>query len=200
VAQHPHAPADLLERLAGHRDPAVRMAVARNSHTPLATLQRLAGNDLDVARSVLIYNPSTPLAVLEQLLEGADSLQLHAIVHHQNVAHVPKRQLYARLCDRMEQRYPGQVTLVRLALLSGDLLSSDGYWGGARSVHWIERYVLARNPLAPLDVLEALSHDGIVYVRAAAREYLAARRQAGLPGAALQSIGDIVQQLGASSV
>jgi hypothetical protein len=43
------------------------------------------------------------------------------------------------------------------------------------SNQWIERYVLAHNPSAPLDVLEALSHDGIVYVRAAARENLAAR-------------------------
>ena len=60
VASNRHAPADLLETLAGDRDPAVRAEVARNETTPVGLLQRLAGDADARVRCWAVLNPGLP--------------------------------------------------------------------------------------------------------------------------------------------
>jgi hypothetical protein len=46
----------------------------------------------------------------------------------------------------------------------------------ANSPNWEERYLVARHPQIAESVLDALSHDGICYVRAAANDALQRRK------------------------
>jgi hypothetical protein len=72
VASNRHAPADLLETLAGDRDPAVRAEVARNETTPVGLLQRLAGDADARVRCWAVLNPGLPDADVARLAEDRD--------------------------------------------------------------------------------------------------------------------------------
>ena len=65
-----------------------------------------------------------------------------------------------------------------LAFLNPDA-PVDALARAQRASDWAERAAIAMHPNTPTDVLSRLSEDGNSYVRALAREGLAARTQAG---------------------
>jgi hypothetical protein len=100
---------------------------------------------------------------------------MRVIAAHPAVTPERRGQLYARLCAEELRQFRCAPTMVRLAALASDVLPAATYGAGASSRHWVDRFVIASNPTSPLAVVAELAHDGIIYVRAAARANLAAR-------------------------
>lgn len=60
LAEHPEAPAEMLEYFAGHPYAAVRENVARHPRTPEAVLRRMAEESREPLWFLVACNPSTP--------------------------------------------------------------------------------------------------------------------------------------------
>lgn len=69
IAEHPHAPGEMLERLANHSYNAVRESVARHPNTPVEVLNKLAGDPSEPLWFLVACNPSTPAELRERLRE-----------------------------------------------------------------------------------------------------------------------------------
>jgi hypothetical protein len=175
AATHPQLPHALLERLAQDDDVLVRQAVARRVDLSPAVLRCLAGDADAGVRETLARNPHTPYTTVRRLWDKADVEQLPAIARHPSVTPARRTQLYTRLLLSFLRDTGRSSSLRRLAALASDLLDAQMYEWGAASPHWTERYVVACNPTTPLATVRALTHDGIIYVRAAARAQLSSR-------------------------
>lgn len=184
VARHPRVPPEVLIHLSRDPQPAVRAAVAEHPALPPHERRRMELDADPDVRAHLARNPEVPFTTLKRLWIHTAEEHLHEIAAHPAVTPERRGQLYTRLCADQLRQFRGAPTMVRLAALASDLLPVASYEAGAGSRHWLDRYVVASNPSAPLSVLEALAHDGIVYVRAAARANLAARSQSLAPAAA----------------
>ncbi len=174
VARHPRTSMALLAALATDGDPAVRAAVTE--HPRLApAVRRTLERDLDrTVRARLAHNPHAPYSTLKRLwthacvTRGCDD-QIRAIARHPALTPARRGQFYAHLFASHLRRLHESPTLVRLAAFAAEGLPAEIYEAGGASRSWLERYVVAANPAAPLAVVQALAHDGIRYVRAAAR-------------------------------
>jgi hypothetical protein len=174
VARHPRTSPAMLARLARDGEPAVRAAVAE--HPRLAPhVRRQLELDLDrTVRAHVAQNPQAPFLTVKRLWAPAAGEQLRLLARHPAVTPVRRGQLYARLFAAHLRHLKSAPSLVRLAALASAILPAEVYEVGGASPQWLDRYVVASNPAAPLPVVRALSRDGIVYVRAAARANLAA--------------------------
>ena len=194
LASNPAAPTDALDTLAHIADAETQALVAQHAQTTPPTLVWLCAHahanaqmSLNLAR-----NPATPDDALEQLAETSDYAVALALIARLNLPPTGRDHFYRRLLryNLQSQRPPfadaqyrsarGSASpetnrLLCLVALASPLLAEEDYAHGVVSPLWSERYVLARNPAAPRALVEALTHDGHRYVRAAARLNLAAR-------------------------
>jgi hypothetical protein len=185
VARHPRTSAALLAALATDGDPAVREAVA--GHPRLAPdLRRALERERDyTVRAHLALNPHTPYGTLKRLwthacvTQGCDD-QIRAIARHPALTAARRGQFYGQLFAGHLRRLRESPSLVRLAAFASEGLPANAYEAGAASRYWLDRYVVAANPAAPSAIVQALAHDGIVYVRAVARANLAAHVRSGI--------------------
>jgi hypothetical protein len=67
LAEHAHAPAEVLAQLASHPYQAVRENVARHPATPAETLTRLAEHESEPLWFLVACNPATPVELRERL-------------------------------------------------------------------------------------------------------------------------------------
>lgn len=170
IAQDPQTPPHILAALADHRDPQLRVDVAKNSATPDAVLQELAQN----------YRRYVALAALlhmQAAMPDDDAIQQQI-----------QDQLYwmARLASgdiRMLLRQY-HIDVPRNMVLGGDINGLDWLVAVASATTaeplltpaylstwygWRTRVALARNPATPPELRAELLRDGNRYVRAAAR-------------------------------
>ena len=194
LASNPAAPIEALDALARIPDAVTQALVAKHAHTTPATLVWLCANARENAQMSLnlARNPATPDDALEQLAETSDYAVALALIARLNLLPARRDHFYRRILryNLHSQRPPfapdwagtasaqgAQETnrLLCLVALASPLLAEADYARGLVSPLWSERYVLARNPAAPRALVEALTHDGHRYVRAAARMNLAAR-------------------------
>jgi len=188
VARHPRTSAALLAALATDGDPAVREAVAE--HPRLAPdLRRTLERERDhTVRAHLALNPHAPYGTLKRLwthacvTQGCDD-QIRAIARHPALTAARRGQFYGQLFAGHLRRLRESPSLVRLAAFASEGLPANIYEAGATSRYWLDRYVVAANPAAPSAIVQALAHDGIIYVRAVARANRAAHARAGIPDA-----------------
>lgn len=183
-------PAEFLVRLASHSDLKVREKVAQNQNTPVSALEMLAKDDavevrLSVAgrrelssatvetlvsdrdfqvRQRAAFNPNLSLAAIERILcssRAFEFLQWHPQCLWLNPEIVPQIvDFYAR----------SQSQLARLIALSQSQVSEEMLAEKSLSIRWLDRLAVARNARTPVSVLQRLTEDANVLVRAAARD------------------------------
>ncbi len=73
IVQNPHAPPEILDRLASHASVMVRQAVARHPNTSPQTLRTLSRATERETRVAVARNAQTPFDVLQQLASDANS-------------------------------------------------------------------------------------------------------------------------------
>ena len=204
LARHFDAPADHLNLGYYESFGAVRLALASNPGTPPNILERMAITapqdklTCSELRLRLARNPSTPLHVLEHLCDDYRSTSpdiAHAVVHHPRVGGKRRSAIYRRYFesvfayDESDSTTWLEYPALRLLALASAHLTPDVYQCGAESRVWIERYIVARNPVTPHQIVESLTHDGHAIVRSCARTALAQRE-------ALQAEQSTTQQTG----
>jgi hypothetical protein len=188
----------VLQILADDSDPGVRARVARNPNTPIELLPTFEQDDSQFVRAALAENPMTPDELLEKLASdyswSAVPIRL-AVVRHPNTPPSVLHQLVSDDSTLLRQevaRLPGlsadarrrlQQRALTHAFYSNDLFlhciamsyvqtHPQQLVKGAHSPFWQARYALANNPSIPAAALNTLTHDGNVFVRAAAKQQL----------------------------
>lgn len=73
IVEHPHAPAQVLARLASHPYDAVRENIARHAHADAPTLEKLASDPQSELWLLVSCNEATPLELRERLRARFDS-------------------------------------------------------------------------------------------------------------------------------
>ncbi|GCE07874.1 hypothetical protein [Dictyobacter aurantiacus] len=180
LARNPRLSPDQLTQLAAQGDLRVRTAVAAHKRTPPEVLRELALADRRNIWYALAANPHTPLDVLEHALFTSDlELRLRLFTHPTMVRN-QRRPFFTLLAGKLQQlivtnnlpdwlrRVVFQYYTALPAILLEPLASSP---------YWEERYLVARHSHTSEVLLHKLAHDGICYVRAAARDALTGRRQ-----------------------
>lgn len=204
LASNPATPIETLDLLARLPGLEIATLVARNPHTTPATLAQLCvrahesntkplySPGAESLSWALAHNPATPDKALDDLAETGHAGIVVALVRRMSDQPERRDRIYRRLLRyHLKLRRPpfepgtsgpGQPTVssatnrfLSLVAMASPLLDKADYVQGVVSPLWSERYVLALNPAAPRAVVEALTHDGHRYVRAAARANLAAR-------------------------
>jgi hypothetical protein len=154
----------------------LRAAVAAHKHTPVEILRKLAGHtDLAIRRSLAV-NPHTPLDVLQQLLATDDAELLIRIAHHSAVIGSQRRILVDLLMQKISQS-PVWSGAPAWFIYQHTELPQVHLSGMLNATSWRDRYVVARHPKATQEMLTALARDGNRFVRAAARTALIKRAQ-----------------------
>ncbi|MFL5805175.1 MAG: HEAT repeat domain-containing protein [Roseiflexaceae bacterium] len=144
VAENPNATARILDVLAqdySWSNEPVRLAVVRHPNISTDTIERLASDRSACVRQAVLAHPDAPTQARERILVAA--------LEHCQMLSEPIYQTIA---------------------LGHPLTPAAKLMAGVRSLEWMERYALARNPAAPDEALVALAQDGNRLVRAAARE------------------------------
>lgn len=180
IARHPQAAPELLAQLAQQDDVRVRAAVAAHKHTPVEVLRTLAQENTREIWYGLVANPHAPLDILERALATPYSELCYRLMNHPTIVREQRRPLLALLVSKIQpliaaDRLPDwlrKVVLQYYTALPASLIEQF-----ASSPHWEERYLAARHPRMAESVLNALAHDGICYVHAAAHDALQQRQQ-----------------------
>ncbi len=179
LAHHPQLPPELLAQLARQGDTRTRLAVAAHSRTPAETLAQLAQENTHAIWLALTGNPGTPLNVLEMALPTASAEMLCRLVQHPAMRRAKCRPLLTRLAARLQEliaanRLPAwlrQAFLQYTNALPAEIVACF-----AASPYWQERYLVARRPHLPEELLTVLANDGICHVQTAARQALERRQ------------------------
>jgi predicted DNA-binding WGR domain protein/3-methyladenine DNA glycosylase AlkC len=130
VAKNPNTPAAMLEALARDTSRYVRMGVAENPNTPIALLDALARDTDDGPRSSVATNPNTPVAILEALAGDTWWYVRSSVAKNPSTPPALREALFDVLQALLEDR------------------SNSGV-----------RSEVARNPYAPIVMLEKLARD-----------------------------------------
>jgi hypothetical protein len=172
AARSPAMPLDLLAWLAEDESRIVRRAVAENPNATTRILDVLIQDyswSNEPVRLAVVRHPHVSTGILEQLAGDRSARVRHAVLAHPNApAQTRERILLAALehCQMLSE--PAYQTIA----LAHPLTPAAKLLAGVRSLEWIERYAIARNPAAPDEALVALTQDGNRLVRAAARAAL----------------------------
>ncbi len=181
LARHPRISPEMLATLARRDDLSTWIAVAAHMRTPVEILTELASKDVRAIWDALANNPCTPLSVLEPVLATPSIDLFYRLVNHPAMRQAKHRPLHRLLATQIQSLIainclPGW--LRRTFLQYRNALPVEIIAPFAASPHWQERYVLARRPHLPEDLLQKLAQDGICHVQAAARKALAQRQHA----------------------
>jgi hypothetical protein len=170
AARSPTMPLDLLAWLAEDESRIVRRAVAENPNATakiLAVLMQDYSWSNEPVRLAVVGHPNVSAGMLEQLAGDRSARVRQAVLAHTHApAQVRERILLAALehCQMLSE--PAYQTIA----LAHPLTPPAKLIAGTRSLEWIERYAIARNPAAPDEALATLAQDGNRLVRAAARD------------------------------
>lgn len=134
-------PANILDRLASHHYPSVRMEVAAHPNTMVSTLEKLVNDSYVPTLRLLAQNPNTPPDVLEKLANNPDLTTRLSIVRHPNT---PARVLAQIVEDA--QRSGNEPNRTKDTLKSA-------IFGDAYDL----LKAIAANPRTPVDALEILA-------------------------------------------
>jgi hypothetical protein len=200
LAGNPATPAEALDLLARIPNKETQALVAHHPHTTPATLAWLCANVRgNAAMSLnLARNPATSNQALEDLAETDALAVTQALIAQVNLTPTGCDRFYRRLLRyhlrsqgppfapesygaSKPQVAPDTNRFLCLVAMASPLLEEADYAHGVVSPVWSERYMLALNPVAPRALVEALTHDGNRYVRAAARMSLATRDRTSQP-------------------
>jgi hypothetical protein len=170
LAGNPALPSEAQGRLVEDLDELTAVALARNPATALSLLARLGERG--------IPSPETERERRSHHLQRRpspytpDYTLFFAVVSHPAMNAATRHTLYARLLDQRID-YPGIGHWWLFALL-WDPATFAPKKQNRVMMSWIDRYAVAFKSNTPKRMLEQLSHDGNRYVRAAARDTLAA--------------------------
>lgn len=173
LARNPRTTPATLIWLAGHPNPAVRRIVSANPALPLEAQGKLAEKRDRETHLALAGNPATSLSILARLgTTKADDDLLLATVWHPLMNAATRQSIYASYF-MLQSMGTDAEKLRQLALVAGILLPSNPR--GYDSPDWLDRIEIAQQMKVPKGTLVRLSQDGNRFVRAAARESLAAQ-------------------------
>ena len=188
IASNPNCPIDLLENLAKDENQAkdVYIAIVNNPATPKniikSTIEKfdlicrhLAANPntpIEILRSIdkrdaivccsLVENPNITVDILEELANTQDSYVLSKILQNPKVTYKIKKTIFNRLL-RWDRSHFTRLIVFFSTNADPSLLSRN-----YNSSYWLERYAIAQNINTPKKILEKLTKDANVIVRAAA--------------------------------
>jgi hypothetical protein len=179
IAHHPQVAPALLAQLAQQGDVRVRAAVAAHKRTPVEVLRTLAQENTREIWYGLVANPHAPLDILERALATPYSELCYRLVNHPTIVREQRRPLVTLLARKIQSliaanRLPDW--LRRVVFQYYTALPASIVEMFANSLYWEERYLAARHPHMAESVLNALAHDGICYVQAAAHDALQRRQ------------------------
>jgi hypothetical protein len=179
IARHPQTTPEMLAQLAQQGNVRVRAAVAAHKHTPAEVLFTLAKENVREIWYGLTANPHTPLAILEQVLATPYTELWYRLVNHPTIVREQRRPLLTLLTRKIQplvttSSLPDWLRKVVFQYYTS--LPATMIELFANSPYWEERYLAARHPHMTEPVLDALAHDGICYVRAAAQDMLQHRQ------------------------
>lgn len=86
VARMPHAPVDVLDKLARSRVLKVKLGVATNHNSSLETLRYLAQSKTNSVRWYVTMNPNTSKDVLDRLAHDKDTHVRKSVATHENTS------------------------------------------------------------------------------------------------------------------
>jgi hypothetical protein len=181
LARHPKLPPELLAQLARQGDTCTRLAVAAHSRTPVETLEQLAQENTYAIWCALTSNPNTPLSVLEMALPTSSAELLCRLIQHPAMKRAKHQPLLKPLAAWLQELIAGNRLpnwLRRAFLQYASALPLEILACFAASPYWQERYLVARRPHVPEELLTTLANDGICHVQTAARQALARRQKA----------------------
>jgi hypothetical protein len=170
AARSPAMPLDLLAWLAEDESRAVRRAVAENPNTTTKILAVLAQDyswSNEPVRLAVVQHPNVSASLLEQLASDRSARVRQAVLAHPDVPALARERILVAALEHCQML---SEPIYQTIALAHPLTPATKLMAGVRSIEWIERYALARNPAAPDEALQALAQDGNRLVRAAARE------------------------------
>lgn len=155
VAQHPHAPKNVLEQLLGDRSSGVSEWAANHPKISLNILQEFH------TRQQAILNPNTPSEILSQLASSTERGMSLSLARHPNTP--------GNILENFAASADWQLRLAVAFNLSTPIsvlqqLTQDTYW----EVRW----AVAQNLSSPTSILEQLLEDSYADVSGAAQERL----------------------------
>lgn len=118
---------------------------------------------------VLAARLEIPVAKLESLLDADNPATRRALIAR---ADLPAEWRARLQTAALERAVNGRTSWARLAALCHPETKADSLRTFARTGRWLERLCVARNPAAPVDVLELLATDANRVIRAEARARL----------------------------
>ena len=210
LAANPSTPSAILATLAYHEHYEVREGIAENPSSPPITLEHLANDSHPLINCLIAQHPATPTHVVTRLANETNVYVLAGVAQNLTTSFAKAWQLAQRdyhISSAIRQRADFTLDqqkqilslvmdqtlatkcrqnsiIVASILLSSPLVTAEVL---AREVerpwHWLVRCAITYNPNISTAVLHILAHDGIRYVRAAARERLMEQEKA----AALQT-------------
>lgn len=151
----------------------MRAAIAANPAVPEPTLAALATDGSASVRCAAAANPAAALALVEAMLDDPDEGVRRTAARHY-------RRQGGSLARFLGVHAVGRPSLGRLIALWHPAVPVCALTAQARSIYWLERYAVARNPATPPAVRTRLGDDGNRLVAAAARR--SANRNGGTDG------------------
>jgi predicted DNA-binding WGR domain protein len=179
VARNPRMPLEFLEKLANDPYDSVCQSVAANPSTPFNILKKLANYGISWAGRGIGSDPNVPtnalvekhpvskeqVAMVSQKLPDSRDIAERskpAITANPNTSKSLTLNVYAQ----------SNCAFSRLSVLMCCQISSPILERLASSELWWERYAIAQNPNAPVELIQALHQDHNCLVLAAARVHL----------------------------
>lgn len=179
LARNPRLTPELLTQLARQDDTDLQALVAAHKRTPQEILRELARENRSEIWYALAANPQTPLDVLEQALAMRDTELWLRLFNHPAIVRARHHPFLTLLSSKLQPLIAANSLpdwLRRVVFQYYNALPITLLELFASSPYWEERYLAARHPRVSEARLNELAHDGICYVRTAARDILANRQ------------------------
>jgi hypothetical protein len=166
IAAHPNVTLEMLTQLSTSSSAKIRATVASHPKTSLSLLEQLAQDEKVEVRRAVAQNPNTPASIREQLRD--------LIVKQYDRQPSPTLLSLPRLYNPQTDDLPtllaeyaqSENAFVRFITLLHPLTPIEVLEQGARSLSWLERYAVAKNPATPSDFCQQFVGDSNRIVRA----------------------------------